>query len=429
MERLYTCACPVCAKSEGEDGDIHLSEEELEAILRQIYERDFDVETDIQRELYRQTLRLLNEAVDRVFTLSIEENREFVEELKHNNAVFAAFKTHREQNDLAALLTDEAGKPRSFNAFRKATEPVIGEYNVNWLQTEYLAAIRSARTAERFRRYLQNKDLYPNLRWLPSRAVEPREVHRQYYYQVRSLDDPWWLTHYPGCLWRCQCDMENTKDAITHVGDNPATPDGTPTKDDAEAISPGLDRNPAFTGSLFTPTHPYVAEAYPGARKAVERFMEGEGQYTVIPTDKGVLRIHSGHGKGERAENIRIGSYLANKYGYEIDLLPRDDEKPCADAYNWTLGYEEEYKVNLPENPTKSSIDNLIRSAKRQADHIVLWIDSNISYGDLTDSIKDRIRRCRNIKTVVLVRQSKDHTYTREDILRDDFKIQQADLK
>ena len=83
----------------------------------------------------------------------------------------------------------------------------------------------------------------------------------------------------------------------------------------------------------------------------------------------------------------------------------------------------------LPENPTKSSIDNLIRSAKRQADHIVLWIDSNISYGDLTDSIKDRIRRCRNIKTVVLVRQSKDHTYTREDILRDDFKIQQADLK
>ena len=218
----------------------------------------------------------MNEAVDRVFTLVEEENRAFVEELKHNNAVFAAFKTHREQNDLAALLTDEAGQPRSFNVFRQATEPVIGEYNVNWLQTEYLAAIRSARTAERFRRYMQDKDLYPNLRWLPSRAVEPREVHRQYYYQVRSLDDPWWLTHYPGCLWRCQCDMENTKDAITHVGDTPVTPDGTPTGDDAEAVSPGLDRNPAFTGSLFTPTHPYITEAYPGAREAVENFMERE---------------------------------------------------------------------------------------------------------------------------------------------------------
>lgn len=232
----------------------------------------------------------MNEAVDRVFTLVEEENRAFVEELKHNNAVFAAFKTHREQNDLAALLTDEAGQPRSFNAFRQATEPVIGEYNVNWLQTEYLAAIRSARTAERFRRYMQDKDLYPNLRWLPSRAVEPREVHRQYYYQVRSLDDPWWLTHYPGCLWRCQCDMENTKDAITHVGDNPATPNGTPTKDDADAVSPGLDRNPAFTGSLFTPTHPYITEAYPGAREAVENFMEGEAFRKRIKEQRAEIR-------------------------------------------------------------------------------------------------------------------------------------------
>lgn len=290
MEQLYTCACPVCAKSEGEDGDIHLSEEELETILRQIYERDFDVETDIQRELYRQTLRLLNEAVDRVFTLVEEENRAFVEELKHNNAVFAAFKTHRQQNDLAEELLDESGTPRSFGDFRKATAPIIGQYNVNWLQTEYLAAIRSARTAERFRRYMQDKDLYPNLRWLPSRAVEPREVHRQYYYQVRSLDDPWWLTHYPGCLWRCQCDMENTKDAITHVGDNPVTLDGTPTGDDAEAVSPGLDRNPAFTGSLFTPTHPYITEAYPGAREAVENFMEGEAFRKRIKEQRAEIR-------------------------------------------------------------------------------------------------------------------------------------------
>ena len=289
MEQLYTCACPVCAKSEGEDGDIHLSEEELETILRQIYERDFDVETDIQRELYRQTLRLLNEAVDRVFTLVEEENRAFVEELKHNNAVFAAFKTHRQQNDLAEELLDESGTPRSFGDFRKATAPIIGQYNVNWLQTEYLAAIRSARTAERFRRYMQDKDLYPNLRWLPSRAVEPREVHRQYYYQVRSLDDPWWLTHYPGCLWRCQCDMENTKDAITHVGDNPVTAEGVKV-DDAGAASPGLDRNPAFTGSLFTPTHPYITEAYPGAREAVENFMEGEAFRKRIKEQRAEIR-------------------------------------------------------------------------------------------------------------------------------------------
>lgn len=198
----------------------------------------------------------------------------FLEELKHNNAVFAAFKTHREQNDLAAMLVDEKGNRRSFHEFRKATEPVIGAYNMDWLRTEYDAAIRGARTGIRFRRYMQDADLFPNARWLPSRAAEPRETHRAYYNQVRALSDPWWKTHYPGCLWNCQCDMENTADPITHVGDRPVEREGTTTdRPKQPTVVPGLDRNPAFTGSLFTDNHPYVTHAYPGAREAVDKFI------------------------------------------------------------------------------------------------------------------------------------------------------------
>ena len=155
--------------------------------------------------------------------------------------------------------------------------------------------------------------------------------------------------------------------------------------------------------------------------------MEGEGQYTVIPTDKGVLRIHSGHGKGERAENIRIGSYLANKYGYEIDLLPRDDEKPCADAYNWTLGHEEEYKVNT--KPTANAIDRAIRSAKRQANHIVLCIDSDIDLNIVPAIIRNRVKRESNIQSITVIVGNWDRTYSREEIMNGVFKIQPADPK
>ena len=83
--------------------------------------------------------------------------------------------------------------------------------------------------------------------------------------------------------------MENTKDAITHVGDNPVTAEGVKV-DDAGAASPGLDRNPAFTGSLFTPTHPYITEAYPGAREAVENFMEGEAFRKRIKEQRAEIR-------------------------------------------------------------------------------------------------------------------------------------------
>ena len=151
--------------------------------------------------------------------------------------------------------------------------------------------------------------------------------------------------------------------------------------------------------------------------------------YSLVPTKFGRVRIHKWHGKGEREDNIRVASYFADKYGYEIDLLDNPNGKKSADSKNLTLGREEEYKVNKKENPTKSSIDNLLRKAKEQADDIVLWIESDISLGDLRDALIDRVRRINSIKTVTIVRGGKDCTYTREQIVNDSFKIKQADLK
>lgn len=160
----------------------------------------FDVEHKIDPDLFTDSCTALNEAVDRAVKLSVKwgkPDKGFIQELKRNNAVFAAFKAHREQNDLAGLLVDDDGNARSFDSFRWAAAPVIGEYNVNWLQTEYATAVRVARTAVRFKQYEKDGDLYPNAEWLPSRAAEPRMSHRKYYHTVRRLTDPWWETHYP----------------------------------------------------------------------------------------------------------------------------------------------------------------------------------------------------------------------------------------
>ena len=241
----------------------------------------FDVEHKIDPDLFTDSYTALNEAVDRAVKLSVKwgkPDKGFIRELKRNNAVFAAFKAHREQNDLAGLLVDDDGNARSFDSFRMAAAPVIGEYNVNWLQTEYATAVRVARTAVRFKQYEKDGDLYPNGEWLPSRAAEPRMSHRKYYHTVRRLTDPWWETHYPGCVWGCQCDMRNTDKPITHVGDNPAAPGAEPTtvppSEEAGVRSPGLSRNPARSGELFSRDHPYFTSAYPGAEKAVAKKMQ-----------------------------------------------------------------------------------------------------------------------------------------------------------
>lgn len=190
---------------------------------------------------------------------------------------------------------------------------------------------------------------------------------------------------------------------------------------------PGLDNNPADNGMVFGKSHPYITKAYPGAEKAVRKLLGDEADYTIIPTKKGILRIHSGQGKKERDENIRIGKYLVEKYGYEIDLLDNPSGRKSADSYNKTLGLTQEYKVN--STPTKGSIDNLLRDAKKQADDIVLWIDSDISWGDLTASLRSRVRRSENIKTVTIIKNNHDISLSREDILNDSFKIRPTDLK
>jgi CRISPR/Cas system-associated protein Csx1 len=140
-----------------------------------------------------------------------------------------------------------------------------------------------------------------------------------------------------------------------------------------------------------------------------------------IPTTNGVVRCSKAHGANERAENIAIARHFAEKYGHEIDLLPRSNDKKTADAYNRTLGIEQEYKVN--RTPTYNAINKELRKASRQASHIVLHILSAISDDLLKEGIKGRVRQKETIEAVTILRNGVDKTYTRAQILGSDFTL------
>ena len=149
------------------------------------------------------------------------------------------------------------------------TAGIFQDYNVNWLRTEYDTAVRRARFAADFRSCRANKDLYPNLEWLPSVSATPREAHRAFYGQIRSLEDPFWDTNYPGNLWNCKCGIRSTDKPVNATGDAAPVP-----------AAPGLDKNPATSGEVFTGSHPYIKGASKEAEKAVEKFV-GPAVYTI----------------------------------------------------------------------------------------------------------------------------------------------------
>jgi hypothetical protein len=81
----------------------------------------------------------------------------------------------------------------------------------------------------------------------------------------------------------------------------------------------------------------------------------------------------------------------------------------------------QEYKVN--KTPTKSAVNKLLRIAAKQADHIILWIESDISLNDLERGIKGRIKLTKNVKEVWIILDSKIRIFTRDHILGKDFTI------
>lgn len=372
----------------------------------------------------------------RIFNFSIQSTLEsgVISEtmancLRDDIFLFSGFKTYQELKDASRLLRNDDGQIKSFNRFYNDIAAIKEDYNKHWLKAEYIFAQASAEMAAKWKDFEKDGDRY-NLQYRTAGDGKVRPEHKVLHNITLPFSDPFWEEFFPPNGWRCRCTVVRVR-----KGKYPETDSNTAIQVGRQATCQtgknGVNKaaifrfNPGRQQVVFPPHHPYYEVSQREKALVMNALHPEDIEYTAVPTQNGVVRVHAGHGKNERQENIRVSSYFANKYGYEIDLLPRDDNKPCADAFNRTLGHEEEYKVNT--KPTANAIDAAIRSAKRQADHIVLWIDSDIDINSLPAIIRNRVKREENIQSITIVVKGKDRTYSRSDILNGVFKIQLAD--
>lgn len=271
MNELYSHECPACSgkypRNEAEMG-INFSSEVLSQALRAIYD-GMNVEDEIQRDAFEEMLRIFNEAAVAGIIASKKtppRMETFLDQLKYNNEVFSAFKVHRMQNDMAARLVDENGQLKPFEKWKRDVEDIADHYCNRWLQTEYDTAVLRAHQATDWLQFEAEKDVYPNLRWMPTTSPNPDEYHKQYWRAKLTLpiNHPFWKSHRPGDRWNCKCSLRQTDEPAT----TEAIADFKPVPSQA-----GLDNNPAQDGKLFSDSHPYYTEAYPGAEKAAEKLM------------------------------------------------------------------------------------------------------------------------------------------------------------
>ena len=204
--------------------------------------------------MWQELTNIMNEATAKGLSkgeFSIDHNRSFLDAVKHANEVFAAFKTHAMGKSMASKLLDDNGNLKPFDKWMKDISSISSHHVGSWLKTEYNTAVLRAHNAADWRSFIENKDIMPNLRWMPTTSPDAEAVHRGYWEKKLTLpvEHPFWNKHHPGDRWNCKCSLEST--------DDPASPDDVLDDLPIEPAQRGLENNPGKDGKIFNDTHPY----------------------------------------------------------------------------------------------------------------------------------------------------------------------------
>ena len=242
--------------------------ETIAKALTAIYGKEFDIDSELEAHIFEETRRIFAQAAAEGIADSVEGGAdvpgdEFLKALRESVDVFSAFRTHRMQNDIAAQLTDEKGQLKPFSRFAKDVQPYVRHKNRAWLRTEYDTAVRRAHQAADWQQFEAEKDVLPNLEWIPSTSPTPGADHRVFWGTVLPVDDPFWKEHRPGDRWNCKCELRATDKDCT------ARPHGTE-KDNPQ---PGLENNPGKDGHLFSDKHPYYPDSCASCQYSGNRLM------------------------------------------------------------------------------------------------------------------------------------------------------------
>lgn len=375
------------------------------------------------------------------------------ERLTRSNYIFSGIKTFHELNEAFPSLIDEDGNRKPFERFLNDVRKIDETYNANYLHAEYNFVQASAEMAAKWEQYSEDGDRYL-LQYRTAHDDKVRPEHAALDRITLPMSDPFWESYYPPNGWNCRCTVVQVR-----RGKYEETPHN-------EAMSRGEEVlngeklsifrfNSGIQGKTMPDYNPYTikrctdCDVAKGKLGLVNEIVDNQlcaacrlnhqcwsrkeenapEVFYDCEVSNGKLRVSSKHGKTEKKENVRIGTYLAEKYGYDIDLIANPSDRKTADSLNKSLGYEQEYKVS--KTPTKSSIDRLLRTGKDQSGNIVLSIESDISLSDVASAFRDRVRRAENIKriTLILWNEQKDVTLTREEVLMPHFKIRPEDFR
>lgn len=168
-------------------------------LLQGVYDGFGDTPTGLQQKI--EQARLVG---DRNLIVELEKQQEVLIAIRKNVFEFSAAKTYEQQKQLRALLFKD-GLIQSFGEFKKEAEKVVRVFNETWLRTEYQNAINQAISAKEYSVYIEEKELFPLLRYKTQEDEKVRSFHRSLNNTTKAVADSFWSAYYPPIDWNCRC--------------------------------------------------------------------------------------------------------------------------------------------------------------------------------------------------------------------------------
>ena len=422
------------------------------------------MKTDIQRDIYEETLRKFNAAAAQGIADSDNVNISdtFLDKIRKGNEVFSAFKTHSMQNESASRLLDGRGRLKPFYKWKEDVRGITNHFYGPWLKTEYNTAVIRAHRAADWQHFVDEADVYPNVRWMPTTSPNQDPLHRQYWASKLTLpvNHPFWDEHHPGDRWNCKCTLRQT--------DEPAN-DSVIKDFYPIASQKGLENNPGKDGHLFSDSHSYFpkscssCEFYKAANKGLKNrigllfnnrkkdcnncpYINGclDGMKEVlkknitppevenyISYEKGMVMVSPYHGPNEQEDNKRIAKLISSTIGEQVYLLPRISSdtleqlelrkkllpngvfnKKNPDFFIGGKFFEGKsmFKIEKAKSQRayKTKIENKLKKAKQQSYNIIIDMPDFIGRDIIQDTITNYLENVTDNERIIIVIKKED---------------------
>lgn len=330
--------------------------------------------------------------------------------LRHNTQVFSIFKVHKMTDEVHNELFTSGGNLRPFKDFAKAVNPILKDYNQNWLQAEYQTAKASARSAQKWRSFDQYAgDVMLTYVTVGDGQVRPEHVLLEG--TTKPKTDPFWDTYYPPNGYRCRCYVRATPGALAKE------PGGLPVMPDLFKVNVGK------LAVALPPDHPYYQVDKKNAgkilksfdvlntsldKKSIARNFKLFENYSsnpeiAITSNKetgGFVAIHKKADPTDLSANKKMANFLADKRGDALLINEHSQEKKVLNPeYTWN-GQKSDLKT--PKGTARGIVNSFDQARKQELTHVVIDASNLPDIETLNTGLKKAFRFSPHIDEAVV---------------------------